>query len=400
MSNTRPPTILCLASYEKGAEFLRESKRLGARVLFLTVDSLRDAPWPYESVDERYFMPDLYNRANVLRGVSYLARSERIDRIIPLDEFDLEMAAHLREHLRLPGLGETQARFFRDKLAMRLRAQEAGIPVPPFVGVINYDALRDYMERVPPPWVLKPRTQASALGIKKIHEPEALWRTLDTLGEGSFHLLEAFVPGDVYHVDSVVWEGEVVFAEVHRYANPPFDVMHGSGIFCTRTLERGSKDERALKETVKTMVGAFGMVRGVLHTEFIKGEDGHFFFLETAARVGGANIAETVEAATGINLWREWARLEVSHIRGEVYSLPEPRRDYAGVLISLAKQEWPDLSAYKDSDIVWRMSKRHHAGLIVASSEAERVQGLLEGYMTRFYEDFHASMPAPESATE
>ncbi len=37
-----------------------------------------------------------------------------------------------------------------------------------------------------------------------------------------------------------------------------------------------------------------------------------FYFLEIAARVGGALTSLTLwKAASGINLWREWARLEI-----------------------------------------------------------------------------------------
>jgi hypothetical protein len=103
-----------------------------------------------------------------------------------------------------------------------------------------------------------------------------------------------------------------------------------------------------------------------------------------------------VEAATGVNLWREWAKIEIADARGEGYRVPEHRQDYAGVLVCLAKQEWPDLSAYTEPEIVWRMHKHHHAGLIVASSDPKRVQELLESYMARFYEDFLTSMPAPD----
>src|SRR5690606_27231585 len=139
---------------------------------------------------------------------------------------------------------------------------------------------------------------------------------------------------------------------------------------------------------------------GAVHTEFIRGrEDGRFYFLETAARVGGANIVEMVEAATGVNLWREWARLGIAEARGEAYDVPEHRRDYAGVILSLAKQEWPDLSAYADPEIVWRMKKKDHAGLIVRADSPERVEELLGQYTARFYEDFFTSMPAPDEAT-
>jgi hypothetical protein len=44
--------------------------------------------------------------------------------------------------------------------------------------------------------------------------------------------------------------------------------------------------------------------------------------------------------------------------------------------------------------------KRHHAGLIVAAPDEPRVRELVEGYATRFYQDFHASAPPPERATD
>src|SRR5437016_13131154 len=103
-------TILCLASYEKGHEFLRECRRQGARVLLVTSQGLREkARWPMESIDEIFYMPDVegkWDREDLVRAVSYLARTREIDRIVPLDDFDVEVAAGLREHLRVPGMGE------------------------------------------------------------------------------------------------------------------------------------------------------------------------------------------------------------------------------------------------------------------------------------------------------
>jgi hypothetical protein len=136
----------------------------------------------------------------------------------------------------------------------------------------------------------------------------------------------------------------------------------------------------------------------VTHTEFIRGRDGRFYFLETAGRVGGANVAEVIEAATGINLWAEWARVEIEGEAGS-YAPPEPRRRHAGILISLARQEHPDLSGYGDPEIVWRMTKRHHAGLIVASEDPVRVAALLDEYGRRFRDDFYATAPLPDKPT-
>jgi biotin carboxylase len=399
---TRSPTILALASYFKGQEFLRECNRLGARVLLLTREKLADAAWPMDSIDERFLMPDLRLRDDVIHAVSYLARAEAIDRIVALDEFDLEMASALREHLRIPGMGESTVRYFRDKLAMRMQAREKGILVPDFVAILNRGRIGEFLDRVPPPWILKPRLSASAIGIKKVREPDEVWRLVDELGDRqSYHLLEQFIEGDVYHVDAVAWERDVVFAEAQGYMRPPFEVYHGGGLFCTRTLDRGSADARALREANRAVVQALGMVRGVLHTEFIRGRaDGRFYFLETAARVGGANIAETIEAATGVNLWREWARVEVADANRSDYSVEPSRQDFAGVIVSLARQEWPDTSAYVDPEIVWRLKKRHHVGLVVASPKRDRVEGLLDSYVRRFGDEFHAALPAANEAFE
>jgi hypothetical protein len=136
------------------------------------------------------------------------------------------------------------------------------------------------------------------------------------------------------------------------------------------------------------------MRRGATHTEYIRAHaDGRLYFLETAARVGGANIAEAVEFATGINLWTEWARIELSHLRGEAYQLPTVREGYAGVINCLARQEWPDLNGYNDPEVVWKMAKKHHAGLIVASPNAARVESLLNDYGARFAQEFLAVLP-------
>ncbi|MCI0337540.1 MAG: ATP-grasp domain-containing protein, partial [Acidobacteria bacterium] len=397
MSGPSQMTILCMASYEKGQEFLCEAKRQGWRVLLLTVENLKDARWPRESIDEVYLMPDLTNREHVINAVSYLARTINLDRIVPLDEFDIEMAATLREHLRIPGMGETNSRYFRDKLAMRMRTEEKGIRVPSFCHVLNYGKLREYLNRVPGPWMLKPRSSASAIGIKKVTAADDLWPMLDSLGEQqSHHVLEKFVPGEVYHVDSIVSEKEVLFAAVSKYGAPPMNVAHDGGIFTTCLLERKSRDEKALQKLNKEVVKVLGLVRGVTHAEFIKGrEDGEFYFLEIAARVGGANIAETVEAASGLNLWAEWARVETA-TEQKPYKLKKPNDLYSGVIISLARQECPDTSAYDEREIVWRLNKRHHAGLIVASKDPERVRELIESYTPRFYQDFHASLPMPD----
>jgi biotin carboxylase len=398
--SSMPLTLLCIATYRKGDEFLRECRRQGCRVLLLTDEKLRDGDWPRESIDEFYYLRRDMPEADIRKGVAYIARSERIDRIAALDDFDVETAATLREFLLVPGMGETTARGFRDKLAMRARARAAGIPCPDFIHTVNNEAVQTWITRIAPPWVLKPRSQAAAIGIRKIGSADDLWHTLDALGDDrAEYLLEQFVPGDVFHVDSLVFDRRVVFAAVSRYGTPPMAVAHEGGIFVTQTLGDRDPLAAAMQAINARLLEAFGLQRGASHSEFIRAGDGQIYFLETSARVGGAYIVDVVEAATGVNLWREWAKVEIAGEHGS-YTPPPSRGHYAGIVLSLARQEWPDLSGYADPEIVMRVHKRHHAGVIVASPDEARVRHLVASYPPRFYADFHASAPPPARAMD
>jgi biotin carboxylase len=245
--------------------------------------------------------------------------------------------------------------------------------------------------------VLKPRSMAGALGIRMIDRAEELWGIVETLGdEQSRFLLERFVPGDIFHVDSIVTDRQIRFAIASGYGRPPFEVAHRGGIFTTRILDRESDSARRLLAENQRVLAALGLLRGVSHTEYIIGrDDGQVYFLETSARVGGAHIADLVEAATGINLWAEWAKVELAG--GQTpYEPPEPRQDYAGLVVSLARQEHPDTSQFADPEVVWRMEKSHHIGLIVRSPDPARVRALLADYTARIARDYHASEPARE----
>ena len=189
-------TVLCVATYRKGDEFLRECRRRGCRVLLLTEEKLAAADWPREAIDGMFYVRRGMADDDIRKGAAYLARTERIDHIVALDDFDVEMAAMLREYLNVPGMGQTTARGFRDKLAMRTRARTAGIPCPEFVHTLNHESIAEWTRRNPPPWVLKPRSQAAAIGIHKIASADDLWRTLESLGDAQADfLLEQFLPG-------------------------------------------------------------------------------------------------------------------------------------------------------------------------------------------------------------
>lgn len=398
-------TFFCIATFFKGLDFIKACKSAGNTVYVLTKKSLEYEPWPHDFIDEMFYVEHDNNQpenlALITEGLAYVMRSRKIDRIVALDDFDVEKGAYLREHFRIPGMGQTTARYFRDKLAMRVRAADAGIRVPAFSALFNDQEIHDYTQRVAPPWVVKPRSEASAIGIKKVYSAEELWKVLEEMGSNRHnYLIEQFKPGDVYHADSLTFDGKVQFCRVSQYLNTPFDVAHGGGIFRSITVEFGGTDDTALQALNAQVMKAFGMQYSASHTEFIRCyEDGEYYFLETSSRVGGANLAEMVEISSGINLWNEWAHIEDAAAAKIPYHLPPARNDYAGIIVSLSRFQHPDDSSFTDPEIQWRMRKEHHIGLILKSDKRERILELLEQYAERVRNDFHASAPPKDHAT-
>src|SRR5579875_1263529 len=234
------PQLLAISTYEKGQAFLREAARLGCGVTLLTVNKLRDADWPKDVLAHFETIPEELPPEAVLPYVTRFCKHRRYERVVALDEFDLDTAALVREHLRLPGMGRSATRPFRDKLAMREAAQDAGVAVPEFSGVSNHDELWAFLSSTEGPWLLKPRASASAIGIQKFSDPNAVWPMLERLGdEASHHLVERFLPGEIFHVEGLTWKGDLLFALPHKYGQPPFETMHSGGVFSTRTLGRG-----------------------------------------------------------------------------------------------------------------------------------------------------------------
>jgi hypothetical protein len=317
-------------------------------------------------------------------------KSNKIDAIVALDDYDVEKATYLRENLRIDGMGQTTGRYFRDKLAMRMRAKSCGIPIPAFCSLFNDHDINTFADTITAPWVLKPRSEASATGIIKVYDKDTLWIHINEMGNNRFkYLLEQFKPGDVYHCDSLILDRKVLFRLTSKYLATPMEISQGGGVFRSANIEYNSEDDNDIKKVNDLVMKGFGLKHGAAHTEFIKSnEDGEIYFLETSSRVGGAHLAEMVAEASNINLWKEWAAIEDAIVKETKYVLPKIKKGYAGIVLTLSKFQHPDLSSFSDSEICFKVPLEYHAGLIVKSENRERVLELLNDYANRLVQDY------------
>lgn len=384
-------SLLCISTRVCGQAFLEEAAKQGMDVFLLTLESLKDAQWPHESLSEILTMPDGVSQQDALQVVIRFARHVVIDRVVALDIADAELAAMVREEMRLPGMGLSTTRVLSDRVAARVRAKMHGAHVPSFVRVLHYSYIQRWLETTPGPWLLTPRYFHAVEANRVLEREREVWLALEELGDrGHEFFLEKYIPGSVFSVDSILWERTVLFAAVHAATSGISHAGRTEPLVTWQTVYREDGAYRALHLTDQSIVQALGMVSGVTRSEYVlSDEDNEIYFLESSARIGGALTAEMIEVESGIHSWVEWARMEVAQAYGVEYDLPVGvRKSYAGCLYAVTAEKEPDLSRYSGPEIVRKLSSNHHAGIIVSAQNAEEVNQLLMKYKQRIEADF------------
>jgi biotin carboxylase len=390
--------VLAVAHFCKGKRMLATFRELGCRIVLLSRADRQHENWPRHLVDEVFFVKDFRDRRDVLNAVSYLNQDRHFDLVAPLDEYAVSTAAKLRAHLACPGMCEGTTRKVRDKLTMRCIARDHGIPVPRYSGFNNKADIGELLHSTPAPWMVKPRSAGGAVQIRKLWTEDEVWQLYHELEDRrSHHLIEEFVPSDVCHVDTVVSNGEIVLEVAGQYANPPFDVWHGGGVFAAATVDRGSKRFQQLSQMNADVIRAMGIKNGVNHAEFLC-RGGDVFFLEIAARVPGSNLDQLATASTGIDLFAEAARIQYFSVIGEDYKIPDFEYTEAGLVQCLAKDKHPSLGAVGSlPEVYWTLDKEYHAGVSFSAPDSQRIEQLMTQTLEQFGTEHLAVLPASDS---
>jgi biotin carboxylase len=390
--------VLAVAHFCKGERMLATFKDLGCRIVLLSRADRQNEPWPRDLVDEVFFVKDFRDRRDVLNAVSYLNQDRRFHLVAALDEYAVSTAARLRAHLACPGLCEGTTRKVRDKLTMRCVARAHGIAVPRFSGFTNRQDIGELLKTSQGPWMVKPRSAGGAVRILKLRTEPEVWQLYEELGDRrAHHLIEEFVPSDVYHVDTVVSDGKILLEVAGKYLNPPFDVWHGGGVFAATTVDRRGRLFKRLARMNHKIIAALGIKDGVNHTEFLCRDD-EIYFLEIAARVPGSNLDQLTTAATGIDLFVEAARIQYCAVRGEKYEIPDFQYTEAGLVQCLAKEKHPNLGPIGSfPELSWTLNKEYHVGVSFSASSSKRIEELMSETLGHFGQEHLAVLPASDT---
>jgi len=230
---------------------------------------------------------------------------QSFDRIISLSEYELLDAAKLRAWLGVPGASVADVTLVRDKVLMKHNVSEAGLRVPQFLPL---PSLLDGAGRAP--WtgttVLKPHNGASSEDVRVFSSPNQARAAVKFRTSGIARLdnapsaisdyeVEEFVTGDILHFDGLVANGQPLTITASRYVGTCLDFAQGEPLgsyhFPIMPFQR---------EWAARVLAAVGIRQGSFHLEAIEQEG--LVFLEVGNRVGGADVVETFERATGVHM--------------------------------------------------------------------------------------------------
>ncbi|GAA1619295.1 ATP-grasp domain-containing protein [Kribbella sancticallisti] len=283
---------------------------------------------------------DMLDPARLEAVVAWVATTRSAGHIVALHEKDLLLAARVRAVLGLPGPTEAETLPFRDKITMKDRLVAAGYTALP-----RYLPLSAFTSVDELPWrgtrlVVKARRGLGASEVRVLpwSNSAVAAAVTDLRLSPADGEIEEFIEGPMYHCDSVVEDGRIIFVSASRYLRNPgsFGTSDHLG---TVTLRPTDPPRAELLEHNAAVIAGLGLQNGVTHIEFFGNDERGLVFCEAAARPGGGGIDECVQRTTGVNLVRAAVRLQAGD--GALESPPKSAVDTVCGVIGLLSDEYP-----------------------------------------------------------
>jgi len=291
------PTVLFVGAGRHQRRALGRVKDLGARVV--AVDRNAKAPGlaltdVAEVVDFRdvNVVADV-GRRHAVDGVMTFAA----DRAVPV-------VARVAELLGLPGIGSETAHLMTNKIAMRRRLAEAGVPQPRFAAVRHVREVRAAADAVGFPAVLKPADSAGQRGLFLVQSRDDLERHLHAALAQSTEeeaILESYHGGLEVNGLMVARGGFVTVVTLSDRRRPPglgFGVAIAHVYPSTLFGDPLEEVERVGRSTIH----ALGLRDGVAYPQVIWGDDGVARLIEVAARIPAGQMDLVARHGVGVDL--------------------------------------------------------------------------------------------------
>jgi hypothetical protein len=288
----------------------------------------------------------------VMRAVRFIQSRKQVDRLEAVVEAHIMPVARVREAAGIPGTSVRTAFLCRDKPAMKQLLREGGIPCAASTGASSVAEVREFVEQVGFPIILKPRAGAGASGAARVDSVADLEPALSQLGAGQpgwSVAVEEFIEGHEGFYDTLAIGGNVVHDFVSHYYPNVLEAMRQRWIspqFVATNRIDEAPAYQDLKLLGRKVVDLLGIETSATHMEWFYGPRG-LKFSEIGCRPPGVRAWDLYNVGNDMDLYREWA-MAITYGRP---SQTASRRYSAGI-IALRPDRDGHIAGYEGADAI------------------------------------------------
>jgi hypothetical protein len=290
-------------------EFIRGLAESGARVVGVGDQPQGSLPETARHNLSAYIqVASLWRRDAVIAELHSQLRGHSLDRIECLWEPGIMLAAELREHFGVPGLTVEQAHRFRDKEAMKVALDEAGIRTPRHIAVDSVAGCWEAAQKIGFPVILKPIAGAGSADTYRVNNEDELRTVLPRLRHVNTVSVEEFVDGEEYTFDTITAGGEIAYYNVAWYRPRPL-IARSNEWISPQVIALRDVNHPELQggiEMGRKVIEVLGLDTGFTHMEWYRKADGEVVFGEIGARPPGAHQVDQMKFACDFDVFRTW----------------------------------------------------------------------------------------------
>jgi len=281
----------------------------------------KNIPYNPAIFDQVYLVEDVTNITEVVKVTDeIIGNGGEFEAICTSYELAVEVAGELRDRYHVEGITLELSRYVRNKFEMKVKARELGVRCADHQTVNSEEDIRNFIEKFSYPVIIKPIDGAGTMHTFKVNSDRERVKFFEEMKSNKIHInhkfiIEKFVDGEEYHVDSVVQGGEVKFASIGKYLSNCIDTVGtskavGSIVFPEEEFKTNETLARILKLNSSVITG-FGIDNSICHLEcFVNGDD--IVFGEIATRIGGGIlIGSCILNTHSVDIFEEFINVEV-----------------------------------------------------------------------------------------
>ena len=292
-------------------EFTRGLAQSGARVFGVGDQHVGALPdLVRHSLAEYVQVSSLWDTQRVIAELTQNLRGQSLDGVECLWEPGIMLAAQLREHFGVPGSNAEHARLFRDKEAMKVALDKAGIRTPRHQAANNVSDCWEAVEKIGFPLILKPVDGAGSADTYRVESQEELRAALPLLLHVPTISIEEFIDGEEYTFDTITIDGEIAYYNVAWYRPRPL-IARSNEWISPQVIALRDVDDPALADGIqmgKDVIKALKFGTGFTHMEWYRKADGEVVFGEIGGRPPGAHQVDQMKYACDFDVFKAWGQ--------------------------------------------------------------------------------------------